>query len=632
MRRQSLFQRTLAILAFCYGGQLPCVNAHSQEKRINATVKRSSMATDQRNSLDTFLSNFAEAHLKPFKAGALSDESLIGFGYDHIVHNQRRKLKSHPDATEWASIVDVDATATKYFGVKVKKHHAIPELAFNGKEYGRSGAAGDGVPFAQVVSLTDLGNGDYKASLNIYERTSDSDPVNPHADPATMAKSGTPVELKVEMIAIMRSLGSGSQKHFILREFMPVGSSRGKSIRRSQMPLHDAAGNIYTFCYVCPDEKTHTALENDDFRPASWSTRNMPTGSTFAYGHYNMALIAPGQQNPIPQNVNLTEDGQDRNLLPLTFTTYVVRGGKGEPDLLVWRQTITGREAEAQVFMIDNGHLVRVKFQSRGKSPVPTESFYHSVDMKRIGAHRYWAYFIMSASFYEHWIWNLDASRHLLLLVNDIEARTPELPREAFQNSVAPPPKQAPARQKPSVIPRRPQAKQKVVVTDAWDMRELAEFVKHISRTSTWKQIKSLLPAGSHCSQPTWYASDASTGNRIIVSGRIHAELYFRDSRNETRQPLTASSRINQVWISVGNGTLGSQARAKAFTDALATYLGPPSEAKWETAVDPPLCEGWQATWDRAEQVTIEYSNLLWSSGKTGPTVTVWILPLQAKH
>ena len=359
----------------------------------------------------------------------------------------------------------------------------------------------------------------------------------------------------------------------------------------------------------------------------------MPAGSTYAYGHYEPALIAPGQKNPVLQNVDLKGEGQKRNLLPLTFNTYVVKGGKGEPDLLVWRQASSGREAEGQVFMIDNGRLVRVKFQEPGKSPAASESFYHNVDMKRIGAHRYWAYFIMSASFYEHWIWNFDASRRLLIRVHDIEARKPDLPREAVQNSVAPPSVQTPARQKSPVHLPPAQAKHKVAITNAWNIRELAEFVKHISPTSTWRQIKGLLPAGTHCSQPTWYASDATTGNRITVSGRLHAEFYCRDANSEIRRPFTDYSRINQVWISVGNGVLHSQADAKAFTDALAVYLGPPDAAKWETAVDPPLCEGWQATWERTAQVRIEYSSLLWASAQTGkPTVSVWILPAPKKN
>jgi len=615
-----------------------CLLFHVADQAVSARQQRGEvagrpvvMSPDQKRKLDTFFSNFVEAGVRPFEPGALTDEDLIAFGFRHNQINAWNKHKSHNDSNDWFSASDVSTSAIKYFNIGIKKHHAISGLLFDGQDYGVPGAAGDGVLFAQVARLSDLGNGMYRADIKIYERTTGEDPQDTHIDPARMAKQGTPVSMRSEMSGWIRSVGDGSQAHYILVAYRPVKGIHAeptkKIVRRCILPLKDAHGTLYTFCLISSDEKTHVMTADDHFTPAPWGTPE--PGMSYAYGHYEMALIPPGQIKPILQNIALTEKGQERNLLPFTFQTYTVKGGPGVPDLLVWAMNESGRSVQASVYIIDHGKLASIAFQQSGKPLSSGWEFCRGNQLQRVGPQQYWAYFIFSASNYEHWIWQFDPSKHLMNLTADIETRNAELPKQAHVSGIPP-------QQKIPVTPRTLSGQAhkvsvvNMVATDCWNVKQLAAFLNSLSPSTTWGQVKRLLPANAHYSRSRWVDSEASTGNQIIVSGPLYAELYFGSSDNPARQPFSDKSPINQIWIRVGNGTLNSRTKSKEFVDALAHFLGPPKEAKWRTdsEIDPPLSEGWQASWRRAKVLEIEYSNLLWlSKPKPMPTVSIWIVP-----
>jgi|SRR5579872_423258 len=426
-----LARRVAAILLLCCSFYLACPGAGAQARSVQRIGKPVAMSASEKRQLDTFFSNFAEARVRPFKRGSLTDADLIEFGYKHNLYNPRVKANSNNDSHEVAAEA-VDAAAIKYFGVGINRHHALPGVRFDGRNYSSPGGDGDPVPFAQIERLSDLGSGLYSARVNIYERAGDEDPADTHASPKEMARRGTPVTFLRQIQATIRRTGSGSTSRFLLLEQRaierPHAARQTTGVRRCILPLRDAHGKRFAFSLICTNERTHIVTNTDRGPAESILTANMQPGQSYRYGHYEMALTPPGKSRPVIQDTVLYAPSGNSRLLPFTFQMYAVSGGSGDPDLLFWSNQTKGRGPDVSAFMIDDGRLVPVLFSMQGKPPDALWQLYYGVKFTRIGLHKYWEYWVMSARNYTHYFWTLDSTRHTLTLDQQIETRSAELP------------------------------------------------------------------------------------------------------------------------------------------------------------------------------------------------------------
>ena len=138
---------------------------------------RSEMDVSERNALDVFFSNFAEAFTVPFNYNAVTNRELINFGMKHVKINRWKTIKNY-DKTYWAvAKQEVDQAAYKYFGKHIVAE-STSRYPLVGDEFLMIKATGEGRRFMQVGSFKDNGDGSYTAILN--EFVGDSEDI--HAD------------------------------------------------------------------------------------------------------------------------------------------------------------------------------------------------------------------------------------------------------------------------------------------------------------------------------------------------------------------------------------------------------------------------------------------------------------------
>lgn len=171
-----------------------------------------------KRQLNTFFSNFSEARVASFRRYKLSDEQMIRFALLHEFYNN--SVQSVPAKR-------VDSLANWYFGSPIKRH-ALPadfrgDGSLRGGTYTFGVGAGDPLPFSQIATLTDIGNGEFAAITNDYETHAE---IDPHGAYQPVAKNNCDVSKDACFIgkhkALVKRVGDGQRRRFILLEYQQL--------------------------------------------------------------------------------------------------------------------------------------------------------------------------------------------------------------------------------------------------------------------------------------------------------------------------------------------------------------------------------------------------------------------------
>lgn len=158
------FRKNISLLILCciMLVALGC-NVHAEPTKVNLSV-------EEKNRLDTFFSNFAEAFLEPFAYGQLNNDQMIEFAFFHLVHN-KQEYKFYKDMPS----ADFDKVTYRYFGKVAnaeehRKYFYDNYIFENGvykilrKNFGK----GEMLRFAVIEELWNNGDGTYVAIVANY--------------------------------------------------------------------------------------------------------------------------------------------------------------------------------------------------------------------------------------------------------------------------------------------------------------------------------------------------------------------------------------------------------------------------------------------------------------------------------
>jgi len=134
-------------------------------------VPRMQMSEAERNSLDTFFSNFAEAGVMGYAREAFSPADYTMFGIRHNIRNREYDMIKLDDSTMGLKKEAVEAAILKYFGVRV---NAVDTEYYklSGNYYPVPRAGGEGMTFAQVNSFDPISQNSWGATLTFYSVSS----------------------------------------------------------------------------------------------------------------------------------------------------------------------------------------------------------------------------------------------------------------------------------------------------------------------------------------------------------------------------------------------------------------------------------------------------------------------------
>ena len=166
----------------------------------------------ERRRLDTFFSNFSEAHMESFTPASLTDRALLDFALAHCYLNKLKELKPSADRTSvLVPAAMVDRTTEKYFGRTLGAHHGAP--------YAVPVADGDPISFSQVRSLKPYGEaGLYRATGVIYTPGGPG-VVDVHGSPASWKKAGEEVAETGRFTATIERVRGDGGERWVLREY-----------------------------------------------------------------------------------------------------------------------------------------------------------------------------------------------------------------------------------------------------------------------------------------------------------------------------------------------------------------------------------------------------------------------------
>lgn len=187
-------KKLLTFLLFC----LPLLSLAQDEIKLSSTEKK---------KLNTFFSNFSEAGMKNFKAGASDDKVLHDFGIMHNLLNREKSLKKSADGNSVIiTSAQIDSATEKYFGKKISHHSS--------KSYTLPMASGEAYTFSQIRRLSQTGTDLYLADGVIFVTGSGGTP-NPHGTEKEWKEKGEEVELSGNFTAKIQMI----RGRYILREY-----------------------------------------------------------------------------------------------------------------------------------------------------------------------------------------------------------------------------------------------------------------------------------------------------------------------------------------------------------------------------------------------------------------------------
>ena len=135
-------------------------------------ASRTELDAAQRDKLDTFFSNFAEAHVESFVVNnEMPMETFVNFGVEHNLLNRHYDLVNVNEGYSGVKKEAVEAAVYKYFGRRInavssRQHKLTNNLYLVPK------ASGERLVFAQVAEWHENGTDIFTGVANIYSASS----------------------------------------------------------------------------------------------------------------------------------------------------------------------------------------------------------------------------------------------------------------------------------------------------------------------------------------------------------------------------------------------------------------------------------------------------------------------------
>ena len=135
-------------------------------------ASRTELDAAQRDKLDTFFSNFAEAHVESFVVNnEMPIETFVNFGVEHNLLNRHYDLVNVNEGYSGVKKEAVEAAVYKYFGRRINAV-STDRYKLTNNLYIVPKAGGEAVRFAQVADWNENGDGVGTGIVNIYTASS----------------------------------------------------------------------------------------------------------------------------------------------------------------------------------------------------------------------------------------------------------------------------------------------------------------------------------------------------------------------------------------------------------------------------------------------------------------------------
>ncbi len=135
-------------------------------------VNRAELDAAQRDRLDVFFSNFAEAHVGSFVVNnEIPIDTFVDFGVKHNLINRKHDLVNVNEGYWGVKKEAVEAAVYKYFGRNIRAASSR-QYTLTNNLYIVPKAGGEAFTFAQVTDWNESGNGVWTGLANIYTASS----------------------------------------------------------------------------------------------------------------------------------------------------------------------------------------------------------------------------------------------------------------------------------------------------------------------------------------------------------------------------------------------------------------------------------------------------------------------------
>ena len=135
-------------------------------------ASRAELSAAERDKLDVFFSNFAEAHVGSFVVNnEIPMETFVKFGVQHNLINRHYDLVNVNDGYSGVKKEAVEAAVYKYFGRRINAV-STNQYKLTNNLYIVPKAGGEAVRFAQVADWNENGDGVGTGIANIYTASS----------------------------------------------------------------------------------------------------------------------------------------------------------------------------------------------------------------------------------------------------------------------------------------------------------------------------------------------------------------------------------------------------------------------------------------------------------------------------
>ena len=135
-------------------------------------ANRAELDAAQRDKLDIFFSNFAEAHVGSFVVNnEIPTDTFVDFGVRHNLINRKYDLVNVNEGYWGVKKDAVEAAVYKYFGRNIQAASSR-QYTLTNNLYIVPKAGGEAYTFAQVADWNECGNGVWAGIANIYTASS----------------------------------------------------------------------------------------------------------------------------------------------------------------------------------------------------------------------------------------------------------------------------------------------------------------------------------------------------------------------------------------------------------------------------------------------------------------------------
>lgn len=198
-------------------------NSNQSKQDSISSEKKVALSDTEIKNLNAYFTSFSEIYLPEFSKRNIQDSILIQFGvyYNYRNHfNMFKQIKAGSKAS--ISEMQVNDTVFKFFGIKISKHQSIEGVEYNNKKYIIVNSDGEAYRFSQLRTLSDIGDGLFSATIEIYIASSGfTGDVN--ADPETWKTNTDEAEMpesEGKMKAIIRKTVENGDNKYVLIEYL----------------------------------------------------------------------------------------------------------------------------------------------------------------------------------------------------------------------------------------------------------------------------------------------------------------------------------------------------------------------------------------------------------------------------